>query len=59
LPDSGLIVFALTLARTHARMGFRLSIAAHLGDDDEFDTEIDAGRLEVAHDQSPGSRGGA
>jgi hypothetical protein len=52
-------VFALTLARAHARTGFRSSIAAYLGDDDEFDTEIDAGRLEVAHDQSPGSRGGA
>jgi uncharacterized protein (DUF2252 family) len=74
-------VCALTLARAHARTGFRISIAAYLGDDDEFDTavsdfaatyadvtaadharlvaEIDAGRLEVAQDQSPRSRGSA
>jgi uncharacterized protein (DUF2252 family) len=33
-------VCALTLARAHARTGFRISIAAYLGDDDEFDTAV-------------------
>ena len=33
-------VCALTLARAHARTGFRISIAAYLGDDDEFDVAV-------------------
>jgi hypothetical protein len=33
-------VCALTLARAHARTGFRISIAAYLGEDDEFDDAI-------------------
>ena len=31
---------AMTLARAHARSGFRISIAAYLGDTDEFDQAI-------------------
>jgi predicted alpha/beta hydrolase len=33
-------VCALTLARAHARTGFRISITAYLGDDDEFDEAV-------------------
>jgi uncharacterized protein (DUF2252 family) len=33
-------VCALTLARAHARTGFRISISAYLGDDDEFDEAV-------------------
>ena len=33
---------ALTLARAHARTGFRISIAAYLGETDEFDQAIAA-----------------
>jgi hypothetical protein len=33
-------VCALTLARAHARSGYRISIAAYLGDDDEFDNAV-------------------
>jgi uncharacterized protein (DUF2252 family) len=33
-------VCALTLARAHARSGFRISIASYLGADDEFDVAV-------------------
>jgi uncharacterized protein (DUF2252 family) len=33
-------VCALTLARAHARSGYRISIAAYLGSDDEFDNAV-------------------
>jgi uncharacterized protein (DUF2252 family) len=33
-------VCALTLARAHARSGFRISIASYLGEDDEFDNAV-------------------
>jgi len=33
-------VCALTLARAHARTGYRISIAAYLGDDGEFDEAV-------------------
>lgn len=35
-------VCALTLARAHARTGYRISIASYLGDDDEFDQAVAA-----------------
>jgi uncharacterized protein (DUF2252 family) len=44
LTPTGLARYAeacgLTLARAHARTGFRISIAAYLGDTDEFDTAL-------------------
>ena len=33
-------VCGITLARAHARSGFRVSIAAYLGDTDEFDDAV-------------------
>jgi predicted alpha/beta hydrolase len=35
-------VCGLTLARAHARSGFRVSISAYLGDSDEFDDAVAA-----------------